>query len=147
MESYQSYQSMKKRHQEEVNNFDFGFAFNKQQFEEMMEKWNLSENDTHQIICMGNGCFVLKKDIPAMKEMFEKQRQEQKSIKTLYNEMYIAFIAEMYNHECQISDSYEDVLETLNITKEDLKEDPKLLKQFEKAKKNFFQECIKNNWF
>ena len=50
----ESYLELKKRHQKEVNEFPFGFAFSPAQFVEMMRKWGLDyEKDINKIVSMG----------------------------------------------------------------------------------------------
>ena len=43
------YLKLKEKHQKEVNDFPFGFAFSNQQFKEMIEKFGLKEKDTDKI--------------------------------------------------------------------------------------------------
>lgn len=43
------YTELKAKHQAEVDAFPFGFAFNNKQFNEMMEKWGLTPDDTDKI--------------------------------------------------------------------------------------------------
>lgn len=72
---------LKKRHQAEYDAFPLGFAFNKEQFKAMMEKWGLSENDTDKIFSIGGGGFVQKKDVEALIAMSKRQKEEMKQLR------------------------------------------------------------------
>ena len=71
-----TYLELKQRQQKEVNEFPFGFAFNNQQFKEMMEKFGLKEKDTDKIYSLGAGSYIRKSDSKAMEEMFARHRKE-----------------------------------------------------------------------
>ena len=58
-----TYQQLKDRQQKEFDAFPFGSAFSNQQFQNMMEKWGLTVNDTDKIMSIGSGCYIRKADI------------------------------------------------------------------------------------
>ena len=75
------YLELKQKQQKEVNEFPLGFAFSKEQFEEMMEKFGLDKNDTNKIYSIGAGGYVKKSDAEAMDKMFIRHAEErQKAI-------------------------------------------------------------------
>ena len=67
------YLEMNKKHQNEVDNFPFMFAFNNKQFKDGMKKWGLKETDTNKIYSLGAGSFVRKSDAEKMDEMINRQ--------------------------------------------------------------------------
>ena len=68
------------KHQKEFNKFPLGFAFSREQFNKMMEKWGLDPvRDINKISRLGvSGGFIRKKDIPAYKELTERLNKEMK---------------------------------------------------------------------
>ena len=66
------YNALREQQQQEVNNFPLGFAFGNKQFKEMMSKWGLdadNESDLKKVSHLFSGAYILKRDIPAYKEM------------------------------------------------------------------------------
>ena len=76
---------LKRKHSFEFNAFPIGFAFNKEQFKAMMERFGLSEDDADKVVSIGSGGFIRKVDVPdfvAMLRRFkEEERQLRKAIK------------------------------------------------------------------
>ena len=69
------YQELKDRQQKEFNAFPLGVAFSKEQFANMMAKWNLTVNDTDKICSLGAGCYIRKCDIEAYKNIGSRFKQ------------------------------------------------------------------------
>ena len=62
---------MKNKHQKEVNEFPFFFAFSNNQFDEGMRKFGLDPKDTDKIYKLGStGGFYLRTDADKLHEMF-----------------------------------------------------------------------------
>ena len=117
------YQEMKDRQAKEVHAFPFGFAYNDQQFTEMMEKWGLDpRGDLNKIASVFGGGFVRKQDIPAMHEMFDRHRAEMQAAvdADTTGEGFVCdmFICEMENHEYSYTGDPEDTLRALGLTAE-----------------------------
>jgi len=98
------YSALKNRHQQEVNDFPFFFAFSKEQFEKGMAEFGLTPNDTDKIYKYGStGGFYLRTDAPRLKEMFDrhdKEKQEALAADTKGNGyIYQMFLYELANHE------------------------------------------------
>ena len=66
------YEILKNRHQKEFNQFPLGAAFNKKQFDEMMEKWGLLSTDTDKILRIGSGCYIRKSDKEEFKALINR---------------------------------------------------------------------------
>lgn len=117
-----AYVELKNKHQKEVNDFPFGFAFSDEQFTEMMAKWNLTPEDTDKIYSIGNGGFVRKSDADAMNEMFERHAQEREVAirENKDNYLYHMFDYELANHEYTYTGELDDTLEALDLTMEDI---------------------------
>lgn len=68
---------MKKRHQEEVNNFEgLFFAFSNKQLEEGMQK--IGANSISEICSLGAGGYLLKSRVKDFSDMFKRQKEESK---------------------------------------------------------------------
>jgi hypothetical protein len=101
-----SYEEMKNKHQEEINAFPFGWAFNQKQFEEMMAKFGLKADDYDKIYSIGNNGFIRKTDSDAMDEMFARHKAEQE--KAIADDTTgDGFICDMFSFELQKCDTEE----------------------------------------
>jgi len=119
------YTILKQRHQQEVNDFPFIFAFSNQQFEEGMAKYGLTPKDTDKIYKFGStGGFYLRTDAPRLKEMFdrhEKEKQEAISADTKGNGyIYQMFLYELANHEYGYTGDVGDTQDALGLTVEEV---------------------------
>ena len=72
---------LKQKQQAEFDAFPLGFAFNKEQFQQMMEKWGLSVNDTDKIFSIGGGGYVRKQDAEALIAMSKRHKEERKILR------------------------------------------------------------------
>lgn len=137
-----SYELMKRKHQEEVNNFPIGFAFSNEQFKEMMNKWGLTENDTDKVVSIGyGGGFIKKTDVEAFKEMNKRHRKEEKNAiendKTGEGYIKDMFESEFVNNEYGYTHDMENTLDVLGLTIEEINEDERLRHGLELALKRF----------
>jgi hypothetical protein len=134
-----SYLTLKKKHQEEVNNFPMAFAFNNKQFEEAMEKLGLKKTDTDKVYSFVGGGIYRKTDAKALREMFDKHEKEmQEAIDqdtTGEGFIFDMFNYELANHEFGYTWDSESTLEALGLTMEEVQANEKLLHGFNKAKK------------
>ena len=130
-----AYQEMKQRHQAEVDAFPLGFCFSNKQFEEMMNKWGLTVNDTDKILSIGAGGYILKSEQEAYSEMLERQERELKELKQSQKNVYDMFVEEMFDLEYGLTWDKEAVLDTLGISYEDFANSKVMQEQFAKAHK------------
>lgn len=135
------YNELKQKQQQEINDFPFGFAFNNQQFKEMMESFGLKETDTDKIYSIGAGGYIRKTDSKAMEEMFAKHEQERQqeinNDKDGSGYVYQMFKYELANHEYCISCDLEPTFNALGLTEKQVFENPKLLKGLNLALKEY----------
>lgn len=130
-----AYQEMRARHQTEVDAFPLGFCFSNKQFEEMMNEWGLTVNDTDKILSIGAGCYIRKSDREAFSEMLERQERELKELKQSQKNIYDMFVEEMFNLEYGLTWDRESVLDVLGISCEDFANNKVMQEQFAKAHK------------
>lgn len=135
------YLELKQKQEKEVNEFPLGFAFSKEQFEEMMKKFGLDVNDTDKIYSLGAGGYVKKSDAEAMDNMFLRHAEErQKAIdddKTGTGYIYEMFAYELANHEYCVTYDLDETLDALNLTMEEIKKDKRLMNGLKKALKKY----------
>ena len=131
------YDEMRKRHQEEVNAFPLGCAFNHQQFEEMMREFGLSAADTDKIKGIGAGIFIRKTDEKALMDMFERHHREIREAMDGDQDgsgfLYEMFKSELSNHEYGYTYDYTDALAACGLGLSDLEKYPHYKKALLKA--------------
>lgn len=143
----ESYATFRQRQQDIVDAFPFGAAFSDQQITQMMHKFGLEDTpeDRKKVIYIGAGCFVRKKDLKAMVDMFERIEAERKAYLADDDCFKDALEYEFGNHECQISHEWENALKPLGLTMAELTEHQKQL--FKEARVSFWAKCVENDWF
>ena len=130
MTTYESYKKMKREHQAEVDNFPLYFAFNDKQFDKAMKKAGLSPEDTDKVCRIGLGGFIRIDDKEKFINMMETHDKELKQSiaadKTGENFIKDMFLYELGNHEYIITGRFDDTLDALGLTFEEVKEDEAL---------------------
>ena len=126
-----TYQAMKKRHQEEVNAFPMAFAFNDKQFAEGMKKLGLNPEDTDKIYSLtGTGGFYRRTDAINFHAMLDRHHDElQAAIDSdLTGEGFIfdMFNYELANHEYSYTGDISSTLEALNLTEDEVNNNKRL---------------------
>ena len=137
-----AYLQLKKRQQDEIDNFPMFFAFSEEQFKKGIQKLNLMENDKDKLYKLGNtGGFIRKTDSDALSDMFERHSAEMKTAMKDKNFVFEMFDYELANHEYIITWSVDETLEVLNLTEEEVDNNPILSEGLKKA----IEEQFKNN--
>lgn len=134
----ESYRELRDRQQKEFNELPLGFAFSDKQFDEMMEKWGLDpEKDLDKICRIGGSGFIQKKDRTHFREVVKRQDAEMEAAKASDKDgtgfLYQMFLYELDNHEYGYTGDFEDTLDCLGLTWEELKASPVMLKALDKA--------------
>ena len=140
-----AYQQLKDRQQKEFNAFPLGAAFSKEQFEKMMQGWDLTLNDTDKICSIGYGCFIRKSDKERFLEMntrFKKEMQDAVAAdKTGDGFICDMFLYELANHEYCITYDYEETFDALGLTLEKVNADQRLIRGLQKALKDYLKNA------
>ncbi len=140
-----AYAEMKKRQQERVNALPLMFAFSQQQFNEGMAKLDLEPNDTHLITSIGYGGFIRKADVKLFHDTMEENEIELQT--AIGNDIDgSGFIKEMFlyelaNHEYCITYDLEPTLDALNLTEDQVMENPRLMKGLKLAREEYLRSC------
>lgn len=138
-----AYAEMKARHQERVNALPLMFAFSQQQFNEGMAKWGLEPSDVGKITSIGAGGFIRKADLAHFHDTMEALSIEAQAaidedtdgtgfIKDM-------FLYELANHEYCITYDLEPTLDALNLTEDQVLENPKLMKGLKLAREEYLR--------
>jgi len=127
------WKELKNKHQAEVNAFPIHFAFGQEQIDRKIKELGLSKDPkkrASQIVPIGAGGFVLKKDFQPLKEMFSRHAAERKAAidadETGLGFIYDMFLYELKNHEYGYTGDETDTLEALDYTYEQVQKDPRL---------------------
>ena len=133
------YKVLRERQQKEFNGLPMFFAFSEKQFNEGMEKFGLSPNDTDKIVSIGCGGFMKKVDSHLLHEMSERHEKERADAinEDLTGEDFICdmFDYELGNHEFTYTGEVDDALVALGITASEIQADPRRKRGFELAMK------------
>ena len=141
----ESYVNMKARHEKEINEFPFGFAFSKEQFKDMMSNWGLNEENTDKIISIGMGGYIRKTDKENMQNLFKKHKEEKEKGYKNNDFLQGAIEYELANHEYIITYDLEPTLNALGFSL-DILQDKRFKTILEKAKKNYLKNMEKLGW-
>ena len=138
-----AYQEMKDRQQKEFDAFPIGAAFSNQQFQQMMEKWSLTVNDTDKICSIGGGCYIRKTDRESLRDLINRMNNEKENAiaADLTGDGFIfdMFVYELANHEYCITYDLEDTLDALGLTAEQINADKRLTHGLNKAIKHYLK--------
>ena len=131
---------MRNRQQKEVNALPIRFAFNQEQFREIMKEWGLRPKmDLDKIARIPYGGFIQKKDAPLMHETFARHHRELQAAMDAdpTGEGFIKdmFLYELENHEYSYTGTAEDALDSLGLSFEDVAADPRLARGLDLAEK------------
>ena len=140
-----AYRELIERQREEVNTLPTKWAFSHKQFEEIMAEWGLTPgDDNHKLLSIGMGGYILKSDRNLIVSTFKRHREELDAA-IAADETGEGFILDMFryelaNHEYCITCDYEDTLDAVGLTEEDLQQQPKLYKALRRACKEIIRE-------
>ena len=138
-----AYQQMKDCQQKEFDAFPIGAAFSNKQFEEMMQKWGLTVNDTDKICSLGAGNYIRKTDkeaLCALINRLNKEKQDAIAADTTGDGfIFDMFVYELANHEYCITYDLEETLDALGLTVEEIKANKRLHYGLNKAIKHYLK--------
>ena len=140
------YDELREIHQKRVNEFPLMFAFNQEQFDNGMKNWGLDPSDTDKIYSIGGGGYIRKTDLDAYNKLWEDIRKEHNELieKDKNGDGYIKdmFISELENHEYSYTRDISSTLDALELTYEDIRNNPTLKKGLDLA----INEIIEKNY-
>ena len=135
----ETYNQLKQRHREDINNFPMVFAFNNEQFSEAMAKLGLTSDETDKIYSIGGGGYILRTEYESFSNLFTRHNTELESAfeSDLTGEGFIfqALSSELNNHEFTYTGEVEPALEALGLDMDDIKTSPAMGNGFNLALK------------
>ena len=134
------YREFKERTQNEFNSLPLMFAFSNKQFEEGKAK--LGVKDDKELTSIGGGGFIKKVDVHLLDEMIDRHNKEYEELMQNDEFVYSAFYYELSNHEFCITLDPTDALVSLCLTVEEMRDNPRLMKIFLEAKRDYLKNCI-----
>lgn len=133
------YAELKNKLQKEFDEFPFGFAFSNEQFERMKEELGVKEDS--ELLSIGAGGFIRKTDEKALDELIngKEKRMKEAIASDPTGEGFIKdmFLYELANHEYCITYDLRDTLEALDLTINEVMEDPRLKLGLELARNEY----------
>lgn len=133
------YAELKNKIQKEFDEFPFGFAFSNEQFERMKEELGVKEDS--ELLSIGAGGFIRKTDEKALDELIngKEKRMKDAIASDPTGEGFIKdmFLYELANHEYCITYDLRDTLEALDLTINEVMEDPRLKLGLELARNEY----------
>ena len=139
------YQVLRDRQQKEVNALPIRFAFNQEQFREIMKEWGLRPKmDLDKIARIPFGGFIQKKDAPLMHETFARHHREFQAAVDADStgEGFIKdmFLYELENHEFSYTGTAEDALDSLGLSYDDVAANPRLAHGLDLAEQEILEQ-------
>lgn len=135
-----AYEQLRQKQQEEFDAFPIHFAFGQEQIDRKIKELKLSKDPkkrAEQIVPIGAGGFVLKKDFPAFAEMCKRHSRQRIEAMAEGEKggtyLYDMFRTELVNHEYGLTVDVSDTLESLGLTEKDLAEKPALKEALDRA--------------
>lgn len=140
------YDELREIHQKRVNEFPLMFDFNQEQFDNGMKNWGLEPSDTDKIYSIGGGGYIRKTDLDTYNKLWEDIRKEHNELiekdKTGAGYIKDMFISELENHEYSYTRDISSTLDALELTYEDIRNNPTLKKGLDLA----INEIIDKNY-
>ena len=134
-----TYSEFKKQAEKETNDlYDTAcfFAFDKKQFTEGLEKFNIErEHAPELIVSISGGGFALKKRVNDIREMGKKHNEQLRALMEDEQFAISAFDYELGNHEWIVTGNETDAIFALGYSVEDVKNSEHLLKCLKAALK------------
>ena len=131
------YQEMKDKNLKKIEAFPYGFAFSKEQFKQMMEKWGLKETDIDKIYSIGGGGYIRRSDIEKHNKMWDEINKEEQELikqdKTGEGFIKDMFLTELLDHEYGYTQELDATLDALNLTYDEIMKTPNLKNGLELA--------------
>lgn len=116
MEKRQEYVDLKRKHEQEMNDFPIAFAFNDEQLQRALEKLGAASKE-ECVTVFGHGDIVKRENAKSLVEMLQRHTNEIKDkLKEDVEFAEAAFLYEMDNHEYAINWSADkDVMDCFSI--------------------------------
>ena len=143
--SYKEFKESNSKELDEFINKNCFWAFSKKQFEEKLNELNMTheEFESNYQDFIGGG--FIRRDKVEEYNTITKRMKENMHNMIFKNPEFAksAFMYQMNNYECFISDDYDRVKGALGLTNKDINSNPALLKAWNSAREEYYNKCIK----
>lgn len=143
-----SYREFEKSNSKELDEFiskNCFWAFSKEQLTKKLKELNITrdEFESNYQNFIGGG-FIRRDKVEEYNTIVENMSKNKRSM-LLENFEFAksAFIYEMNNYECFISDDYDKVKKALGLTNKDINKNHMLLTAWNSAREDYYNKCIK----
>ena len=142
-----SYKELKKKNSKELDEFiskNCFWAFSKEQLGEKLNELNITHEEFKSNYQNFIGGGFIRRD--KVKEYNSIVKRMSKNTRKLLLENFElakdAFMYQMNNYECFISDDYDNAKSALGLTNKDINNNPMLLKAWNSAREEYYNKCI-----
>ena len=143
--SYKELKDRQGREYEELTENKIFWAFGREQFDRLLNKLNLTEEQfCEQFSKYYGGGFIRKSAIAEVKALSEKHYKEIQDMKNNFQFLYDGLYYEMSNHEMFYSMDYEQALSYLGFSVRDTQSNKTLLDAFQKARHDYHEWCLEH---
>ena len=142
------YAEWNNKKQAEFNKLPIKFAFSQEQFNRILEEFGLNEdNCVEKLTRVSSGSYMLKEEVYLLDNLLSQHEKEFEELLKDDEFVYDMFIYELGNHEYQICEDDEDVINGCGLKISQINNDKRLLSLYNKAKKEYWKMCLDNDWF
>lgn len=142
-----SYKEFKENNSKELDEFiskNCFWAFSKEQLAEKLKELNITreEFESNYQNFIGGG-FIRRDKVEEYNNIVEHMSRNKRNL--LFENFEFAksaFMYEMNNYECFISDDYDKVKSALGLTNKDINNNPMLVKAWNSAREEYYNKCI-----
>jgi len=124
------YREFKEMKQKEFNALPIMFAFNKEQMQEQLKKFNAT---IEEIKVLGTGMFMREKDLYLLDSWEAKTEAMEEELMKNDDFVLDAFLYELRNHEYIITYDVDDALDVFGLDRDLVRNDKRLLSILNKA--------------
>ena len=143
-----SYKELKKKNSKELYEFiskNCFWAFSKEQLGEKLNELNITreEFESNYQDFIGGG-FIRRDKVEEYNNIAERTTKSMRNM--IFKDPEFAkdaFMYQMNNYECFISDDYDNAKSALGLTDKDINSNPMLLEAWNNAKEEYYNKCIR----
>ena len=143
--SYKEFKESNSKELDEFINKNCFWAFSKKQFEEKLNELNMTheEFESNYQDFIGGG-FIRRDKVEEYNSIVDNMsRNKRKLLLENFEFAKDAFIYQMNNYKCFISDDYDNAKSALGLTDKDINNNHMLLKAWNSAREEYYNKCIR----
>ena len=143
--SYKEFQENNSKELQEFISKNCFWAFSREQLAKKLSELNITreEFESNYRNFIGGG-FIRRDKVTEYNTIAKRASKNMRNM--IFNDLEFAkdaFMYQMNNYECFISNDYEEVKEALGLTDKDINSNPMLLEAWNSAKEEYYNKCIR----